>query len=175
MRRAWIRRAAAAAGCLGALVTEPSVSGQSGAMAPSGEMARSDPKQGAVELPFEHGRFHILYVKAQINGREATMLLDTGARFSVVRPEIVGMSPIDLKVARFSKDGPGFGGEAIGFRTTVRLGDKTWRDHVVSVMDMSEVDKVYERRVDGLLGEDLLCKFRRAEFDYAGGVIRLFP
>jgi hypothetical protein len=51
-------------------------------------------------------------------------------------------------------------------RATVRLGGETWHDHPVAVMNLAEVQRVFDGPIDGLLGEDLLCTFRQVTFDY---------
>jgi hypothetical protein len=124
------------------------------------------PSSAQVIVPFEHNmRQNAILVRATINQRPALLLLDTGARTSVVSREVAGLAGEDLR-GGFSSGGPGFKGEAISMRTTVRLGGETWHDHVVAVMNLDEVRRVYEGPIDGLLGEDLLCTFKQVTLDY---------
>jgi hypothetical protein len=135
-----------------------------GAQAPAGMQEPGAPVQ--VVVPFEHNmRQNAILVRAMVNQRPALLLVDTGARNSVISREIAGLANEDLR-GGFSSGGPGFKGEALTMRTTVRLGGETWYDHPVAVMNLAEVQRVFEGPIDGLLGEDLLCTFRQVTFDY---------
>jgi hypothetical protein len=117
-------------------------------------------------IPFEHNmRRNAILVRATVNQRPALLLLDTGASHSVISREIAGLANEDLR-GGFAIGGPGFKGEAVTMRTTVRIGGETWYDHPVAVMNLAEVQRVFDGPIDGLLGEDLLCTFRQVTFDY---------
>jgi hypothetical protein len=120
-----------------------------------------------LEVAFEinRGREAIL-LHAELNGEPAVLILDTGASHTVVSPERAGLNAIDLGKARFSQSGPGMGAEAVWGRTTLRLGGKLWADRPVVVMNLTEVSKMYGRKVDGLLGQDLLGECRRVSIDF---------
>jgi predicted aspartyl protease len=120
-----------------------------------------------LEVPFEinRGREAIL-LRAELNGEPAVLILDTGASRTVVSPERAGLSALDLQKARFSANGPGMAAEAMWGRTTLRLGGKVWSDRPVVVMNMAEVSRMYGRKVDGLLGQDLLRECRRVSIDF---------
>jgi hypothetical protein len=136
-----------------------------GAQAPV-EMPSSSDAPAQVIVPFEHNaRQNAILVRATIDQRPALLLLDTGARNSVISREIAGLANEDLR-GGFSSGGPGFKGEAVTMRTTVRLGGETWHDHPVAVMNLAEVQRVFDGPIDGLLGEDLLCTFAQVTFDY---------
>jgi predicted aspartyl protease len=120
-----------------------------------------------LSVPFEinRGREAIL-VRVELNGTPSVLILDTGASHTVVSPERAGLSAIDLAKARFSEKGPGVNAEALWARTTLRLGSKVWSDRPVVVMNMAEVSRAYGRKVDGLLGHDLLGECRRVSIDF---------
>jgi hypothetical protein len=122
-----------------------------------------------VTIPFEvnTGRQAIL-IRAELNGEPSLLILDTGASHTVVSPERAGLSAIDLARARFSQTGPGVAAEAVWARTTLRLGGKVWSDRPVVVMNMAEVSRAYGRKIDGLLGHDLLGECRRVSIDFEG-------
>jgi Aspartyl protease len=127
-----------------------------------------------LSIPFEinRGREAIL-VRAELNGESSLLLLDTGASHTVVSPERAGLSAIDLARARFSQNGPGMAAEALWGRTTLRLGGKTWSDRPVVVMNMAEVSRAYGRKIDGLLGHDLLGECRRVSIDFEARLLLL--
>jgi Aspartyl protease len=120
-----------------------------------------------LEVAFEinRGREAIL-LRAELNGEPAVLILDTGASHTVVSPERAGLNGLDLERARFSQNGPGMGAEAVWGRTTLRLGGKVWSDRPVVVMNLAEVSRLYGRKVDGLLGQDLLGECRRVSIDF---------
>lgn len=122
-------------------------------------------KELAVPFEINRGREAIL-LRADLNGEPSVLILDTGASHTVVSPERAGLSAIDLAKARFSRDGPGVSAEAVWARTTLRLGGKVWSDRPVVVMNMAEISRVYGRKVDGLLGHDLLGECRRVSIDF---------
>lgn len=120
-----------------------------------------------MSVPFEinRGREAIL-LRAELNGQPSVLILDTGASHTIVSPERAGLTALDLAKARFSQDGPGVSAEAVWSRTTLRLGGKVWTDRPVVVMNMAEISRVYGRKVDGLLGHDLLGECRRVSIDF---------
>jgi hypothetical protein len=118
-------------------------------------------------VPFEinRGREAIL-LRVELNGEPSVLILDTGASHTIVSPERAGLTALDLAKARFSPNGPGVSAEAVWARTTLRLGGKVWTDRPVVVMNMAEISRVYGRKVDGLLGHDLLGECRRVSIDF---------
>jgi hypothetical protein len=120
-----------------------------------------------LEVSFEinRGREAIL-LRGELNGEPAVLILDTGASHTVVSPERAGLNALDLRKARFSEKGPGMGAEAVWGRTTLRLGGKVWSDRPVVVMNLTEVSRMYGRKVDGLLGHDILGECRRVAIDF---------
>lgn len=118
-------------------------------------------------LPFDvDARYGSIFVAVTVNGRPATLLVDTGAASTIVRPELAGVDRLALDRSRFRGD---VGFEARGVWQTVRLGLGTsWSTPLeVGAVDLSEAMQRYGRRVDGLLGQDVLRRFRRVTFDYA--------
>jgi hypothetical protein len=127
-----------------------------------------------LSVPFEinRGRVAIL-LRAELNGEPSVLILDTGASHTVVSPERAGLTTVDLAKARFSQNGPGVSAEAVWARTTLRLGGRVWSDRPVVVMNMAEISRVYGRKVDGLLGHDLLGECRRVSIDFEQRRLRL--
>ena len=116
-------------------------------------------------VPFElDARYGSIFVTVTINGRPATLLVDTGAASTIIRPELAGVR-VPLDRSRFRGD---VGFEARGVWQTVQFGlGKTWSTPLeVGAVDLTEAMQRYGRPIDGLLGQDVLRRFRRVTFDY---------
>lgn len=120
-----------------------------------------------LSIPFQlDGRFGSILVTAKVNGRDATFLLDTGAASTMVAAELAGIDRNRLERSRFRKD-TGFEANGIWERAHLDLGG--WRDsRLVGAVDLSAVSKQYGRKIDGLLGQDVLQEFGKITIDFAG-------
>ncbi len=121
------------------------------------------------EVPFDvHGKQNAMLVEVVVNGKSCTFVLDTGASRTVVSPKVLGgLVGFNLKLSRFRAKGPGLAGEATWETVnSLRLGKKTWYDQRIVVMNLEAVSKVYGRRIDGLLGQDLLSEFDSVLIDF---------
>lgn len=127
-----------------------------------------------LELPFEldAGRDAIL-IRAEVNGKPALLLLDTGANRTVVRPELVGVSASELQAARFRSASPGLQAEFTFREATLRLGTREWRNRRLAVMNLEQVSRAYGRQLDGILGRDILREFSRVSIDFKKSVVAL--
>lgn len=127
-----------------------------------------------VDLPFERNAARdAILLTAGVNGKRVTLLLDTGANRTVLDKSAAGLTAFDLKMSRFRQNGPGLGGEAVWATVGLRLGEKVWSQRRVVVMDLSEVSRVYGRRIDGILGQDILTEFDQVVIDFKAQRIRL--
>jgi hypothetical protein len=52
------------------------------------------------------------------------------------------------------------------------VGKQVWYDRQVVVMNLKEISRVYNRRIDGLLGQDLLSEFDSVVIDFKKKKIR---
>lgn len=125
------------------------------------------PAYGQSVLPLTE-KDGLLRVSAQINGRSGSFVLDTGASITIVTPEASGLSGPDIihldSVAVEGFVVPGgmpvaplhmvFGNIAL----TARVG----------------VVKIPNLHADGVIGNDLLRKFKRVEIDYRQKTITLW-
>lgn len=123
------------------------------------------------EIPCEvYGKRKAIILKVVLNGKKRTFLLDTGAARTVVSPSALGASALDrfyLKLSRFNTNGPGLLGEALwGKANSLRIGQRVWYDRPVVVMNLKKVSQVYGRRIDGLLGQDILSEFDLVVIDF---------
>ncbi len=107
-----------------------------------------------------------MLITIEVNGRQRQVILDTGAESTVLSPSVVGATAMDVKTAAFAS-GPGMRGEAMWRQVDLKLGKNRWFDRGVAVMNLAEVSKVYNRNVDGLLGQDILREFKSVTLDFA--------
>jgi hypothetical protein len=79
------------------------------------------------------------------------------------------------KLARsdFSSDRPGLRAPDLYTEATLALGGRTWKNRSVAAMSMAEVSEAFGRRIDGLLGQDLLREFGRVTIDFRARTLRL--
>lgn len=127
-----------------------------------------------LEVPFELNRLRdVIMIRAQVNGKPALLIQDTGATRTVLSPEILGIPSAQLKRVRFAQNGPEARGEAMWGKASLRLGEKLWRDRRVWVMNLEEISWVFGRKIDGLIWQDLLREFKSALIDFKGRRIAL--
>jgi gag-polyprotein putative aspartyl protease len=121
-----------------------------------------DPQSG---IPFEvNQNFGSILIRAQVNGKPATLVVDTGSSHTILSSELLQVRPLALEHADAPAKGSGYVGSAGWAKATVEVGTITWQDRRVLVMsDFQEISKSMKRRVDGILGEDVL-----KEFDFVG-------
>jgi hypothetical protein len=117
-----------------------------------------DPQSG---IPFEVNRdFGAILIKAQVNGRPATLVVDTGSSHTILSSELLQSRPLALEHADAPAEGSGWVGTAGWAKATVEVGTIRWQDRRVLVMnDFKEISNSMKRRIDGILGEDVLKDF----------------
>lgn len=125
-----------------------------------------------LELPFEIVQSAIL-VRALVDGKPVLLILDTGACQTVVSRELVRLAPRMVEQSRFSANGPGLLASGRYTEATLDLGGRVWRNRSIVGMNLEEVSKAYGRKVDGLLGQDILREFERVTIDYRGNRLLL--
>jgi hypothetical protein len=124
-----------------------------------------DPQSG---IPFEvNGNFGSILIKAQVNGQPATLVVDTGSSHTILSSELLQVRPLALEHADAPAKGSGYVGNAGWAKATVEVGTITWPDRRVLVMnDFDEISNSMKRRVDGILGEDVLKEFDVVAIDF---------
>jgi hypothetical protein len=116
-------------------------------------------------VPFERipARDTIL-IRAEVNGRAAALILDTGATYTIVEPRLVSL-PRETAGEATPLPGIGISGEGIWAAATIRIGSKTWRRQRVLAMSLEAVSRAYRRHIDGILGQDVLHSVKSVLID----------
>lgn len=128
----------------------------------------------ALELAFDlEPRFGAIFVQVEVNGRAATFLVDTGAASTYVQADFAGINPRLLQTSRFKASG-GFEAFTVRKIADVSLASGLWREAIqVGACDLAELTARYGRRVDGILGQDVLRRFRRVTIDFGAKTLLL--
>jgi gag-polyprotein putative aspartyl protease len=118
-----------------------------------------------LELRFElQSRHQAMLLTATIDGRPATLLVDTGAGATYVRAGLAGVNEAAIARARFRTD---VGTDVAHVRRTVTLGLGAWSQELrVGAANLSSLSQRFGRPVDGVLGQDVLGQFSRVTIDF---------
>src|SRR5215472_11233420 len=117
-------------------------------------------------LPIERSpHFGAILVTVLVNEKQAVLILDTGSNTTIVSPEIAGLNPALLPRSQAPQKGTGFVGDARWGRATLTIGTTVWKDRRVLVVDTRDLSRAAQRRIDGILGEDILDEFKYVEID----------
>jgi Aspartyl protease len=122
---------------------------------------------GEIEMTFEiESSQAAILVRGLADGKPVLLILDTGASRTILASELVHFAPHALAPSHFSPDGPGLNANGRYTEATLELAGRVWRNRSVVGMSMAEVSKAFGRRIDGLLGQDLLREFDRITIDF---------
>ena len=108
----------------------------------------------------------LILVSVQVNGKPAVLILDTGSNTTILSPEASGLDPINLRRADPPKEGTGFAGDRSWGEATLVTGARIWKDHRILVVDMKSISNTMHRKIDGILGQDILGKSKYIEIDF---------
>lgn len=118
-------------------------------------------------VPFERIRARdTILIRAEVNGRAAAFILDTGATYTIVEPQLVSL-PREMAGEAAPLPGIGISGEGTWASATIHIGSKTWRRQRVLAMSLEAVSRAYRRHIDGILGQDVLCSVKSVLIDNA--------
>ena len=114
------------------------------------------------------------YVQAQINGREVTLMLDTGSAQTFVDPAAIGLSAVETARMPHLASISAFGETSVAVaREEVKVGKKEVTLTVVLTRTAPQQGNL--PHFDGLLGVDFLSQFKSVVVSYEDKAVLLFP
>jgi hypothetical protein len=118
-------------------------------------------------LPIEHDAlFGEILASVRVNGKPVVLILDTGSSATILSPEASGLDPINLRRADPPKKGTGFAGDGRWGEVTLVTGSIIWKNHRILVEEMKSITDAMHRKIDGILGQDILGQFKHLEIDF---------
>jgi len=123
----------------------------------------------AAGVPIELSRrFGLILVRAEVNDRTATLVIDTGCSHTILSTKLLQGQLLTLEPAANASKGSGWVGNANWIKATVKVGDTVWHDHKFLVMDdLPDISNSLGQKIDGILGEDVLQEFSRIQIDFS--------
>lgn len=117
-------------------------------------------------LPIERSpHFGAILVRVQVNGQPAVLILDTGSNTTILSPEICGLNPLRLPRAEAPRKGTGFVGDGRWGEAAIAIGTTEWKRKRVLVVDTKDLSRAAQRKIDGILGQDILDEFGYVEIN----------
>lgn len=128
--------------------------------------ARPKPTRRQTVLPIERSpHFGAILVRVQVNGQPAVLILDTGSNTTILSPEICGLNPLRLPRAEAPRKGTGFVGDGRWGEAAIAIGTTEWKGKRVLVVDTKDLSRAAQRKIDGILGQDILDEFGYVEIN----------
>ena len=128
--------------------------------------ARPKPTRRQTVLPIERSpHFGAILVRVQVNGQPAVLILDTGSNTTILSPEICGLNPLRLPRAEAPRKGTGFVGDGRWGEAAIAIGTTEWKRKRVLVVDTKDLSRAMQRKIDGILGQDILDEFGYVEIN----------
>jgi predicted aspartyl protease len=124
---------------------------------------------GEHRLPFQV-RDGLIYIRAQVNGSRATLLVDTGAAFTTFTVKLVPTLDTDSRITlNLAK------GSVSAFRLPIgfALGDSDLQERRRSFRLNAVVGDFKFLNADGLIGQDVLSQFKSVTFDFKNSTLVL--
>jgi hypothetical protein len=118
-------------------------------------------------VPIERSpHFGAILVTVHINGKPAVLILDTGSNTTILSPEISGLNPTHLPRAEPPRKGTGFVGDGRWGQATLTIGTMVWKDKRVLIVKTEDLSRAVQRKIDGILGQDILDEFKYVEINF---------
>lgn len=119
-----------------------------------------------IEVPFEYSKaFGLMLIRAQINGKPAVMVLDTGSNETIVSPRLVLTKQLSSQNAVEIAKGSGFSGSGVVATVFLRIGSLNPKTYQVLVVDLADLATSLGQDVDGILGMSVLKEFETVSVD----------
>ena len=116
-----------------------------------------------VTIPF-HLAENLPIVNVFVDGRTATVILDTGSQATFLTPEAIGMSNV-IRLSNLQSNARMATG--ISRNTAISLTqNSSIFNQPVTVVRLDELNRRMGRKFDGILGQDFLRQFRAFTIDY---------
>jgi hypothetical protein len=119
-------------------------------------------------IPIElTSRFSLVLVRLEVNGRPATLVVDTGSSHTILSTQFLQLRGLALGADPSPSKGSGFVGRAAWIKASVHIGDEVLRDHEFLAMeDLPDISNAVGQKIDGIMGEDILKEFAVVEIDF---------
>jgi hypothetical protein len=106
-------------------------------------------------------------VRLEVNGRPATLVVDTGSSHTILSTQFLQLKGLDSDVGANPSKGSGLVGNAAWIKATVKAGNEVWRDHEFLAMGvLPDISNAVGQKIDGIMGEDILKEFAVVEIDF---------
>src|SRR6516225_9414 len=107
-------------------------------------------------------------VQATVNGKQATLILDSGAQNLTITPELAnGLRPL----GKVEHHGIGGKTESSVVVVQIRLGGVTFPNCLAGTQDLRAVSSGLGVKIDGLIGESVFSRFKTITIDYTNHMV----
>lgn len=142
---------------------------QASASAQSSSATLIDSSAAGVPIQLSR-RFGLILVRAEVNDRPATLVMDTGCSHTILSRKLLGTGTQSLgsEHAPNASKGSGWVGNATWIKATVKVGNTVWRERKFLAMDdLPDISASVGQKIDGILGEDVLQEFTVIQIDFS--------
>lgn len=120
-----------------------------------------------------HNAHSMILVDLAVNGKPVTMMLDTGAISSLIAVRLTDFDSHQLAPMRQGRTDQGFVGQAYEVKARFDFAGLGVPDLTVFAGNVDELSRRAGTRCDGILGLDVLRKFKSLKIDYTAQEIEL--
>jgi predicted aspartyl protease len=135
------------------------------------------PTEDTVSVPLSEAQ-GLLFASAEVEGEPVRLLLDTGARASVISPALADAAGLELVPTEVDTLRGIDGLPLLAPRTEpaeLKLGDARFPDQRFSVSQLPVLEAMGAGDRVGLLGQSFWRDFQSVEVDFGSGILRLSP
>ena len=118
----------------------------------------------------------VMFVSIKVNGKDAVMLVDTGATRTIIQPRVLGLTKQGLQSGQSGNgliEKEGSVRAQVMRQADLRIGERKFNRQTVVVLDLSGEEKASGLRIDGLLGQDTLTQFHSVRINYKSKTLEL--